>query len=397
MADNVLSSTAAFKWEEAYTEGINIRTVLQEDEGGSVENAINRLIMEERRQRRRLHRPSKVRLGMMRYLYIGLDISAANLLGSFDESRLKIIQETLLNLIDKFFEFNPLSSIGIIFVRDKRAQRLCALTSTVKHLKDAISGLNESMCTGEFSLQSMLEMVVNSFQNVPIHTSKQCLFIISSLNTVDAVNLNQTYEQLKMRSINCSIISFGAEVFAYKKLCATTLGKYGVVLHKQHLNMLLDEHVQPPPLKREQGNSDSIVRMGFPRRKKAIYTSFCTCHELLNEKLSTNLADESRGSAYAFFCPQCDSKYCHTPVQCRFCGLLLLTSPQLARAHQHLEPLPAFKEGMSNDGFGNTCFACDDVIKITDRNYSCPNCQAVFCIECDILLHESLKVCPSCG
>lgn len=50
----------------------------------------------------------------------------------------------------------------------------------------------------------------------------------------------------------------------------------------------------------------------------------------------------------AFYCPQCLSRYCQTPAECRVCGLLLLTAPQLARAHQHLQPLAAFAEVVQN-------------------------------------------------
>ena len=46
----------------------------------------------------------------------------------------------------------------------------------------------------------------------------------------------------------------------------------------------------------------------------------------------------------AFYCSRCAARYCQTPTECKVCGLLLLTAPQLARAHQHLLPLPAFAE-----------------------------------------------------
>jgi hypothetical protein len=75
-----------FRWEEDYTEGmvyclllfllipirlkikfkgINIRTVLQEDELGSVENAVQQLVMVEKKQRRMARRPANIRLGMV--------------------------------------------------------------------------------------------------------------------------------------------------------------------------------------------------------------------------------------------------------------------------------------------------------------------------------------------
>lgn len=97
-----------FRWEEDYTEGINIRTVLQEDELGSVENAVQQLVMVEKKQRRMARRPANIRLGMIRYVYIGLDLSASMISSKYGTSKL---QTALLNFMNKFFELNPLSSV----------------------------------------------------------------------------------------------------------------------------------------------------------------------------------------------------------------------------------------------------------------------------------------------
>ncbi|CAK5077344.1 unnamed protein product [Meloidogyne enterolobii] len=198
----------------------------------------------------------------------------------------------------------------------------------------------------------MLETALNHFRNVPAHTSKECIFIVASLSTIDASSLKQIYEQLKMQSVRCSIISFLAEVYAFKKLCITTQGKYGVALDKEHFDLLLTEHLQPPPLKPKQGHQDSIVKMGFPIKKAKKIPSFCACHELAGDAL-----DLSKQNEYAYICPQCGSHYCQTPTTCRVCGLLLLTAPQLARAHQHLEPLPAFVESTPIEGFSFIIFS----------------------------------------
>ena len=41
---------------------------------------------------------------------------------------------------------------------------------------------------------------------------------------------------------------------------------------------------------------------------------------------------------------QCQSKYCELPVECKACGLTLVSAPHLARSYHHLFPLPAFNE-----------------------------------------------------
>ena len=57
-----------YKWEVAYAEGLNLRDVLTEDEGGSNEKAVKRLVAEAKRQRRLVDRPSKVRLGIVSFV-----------------------------------------------------------------------------------------------------------------------------------------------------------------------------------------------------------------------------------------------------------------------------------------------------------------------------------------
>lgn len=48
-----------------YLAGLNIREVLEEDEGGSVEKAIGRLMKDARRKQRAIEKPARVRLGIV--------------------------------------------------------------------------------------------------------------------------------------------------------------------------------------------------------------------------------------------------------------------------------------------------------------------------------------------
>jgi len=191
-----------------------------------------------------------------------------------------------------------------------------------------------------------------------------------------------------MNGIRCSLISLSAEVHVFRKLCSTTSGKHAVALDESHMELLISDHIQPPVATREQ--EASVVKMGFPKRSVVRVPSFCVCHQSQSKS-----AEKTNQDQRAFFCPQCGARYCQTPTECRICGLLLLTAPQLARAHQHLQPLPAFAEVPSQPG--RTCFACDQPLSRDHKAYACKSCQEEFCIDCDILLHESLQTCPSCG
>lgn len=59
-----------------------------------------------------------------------------------------------------------------------------------------------------------------------------------------------------------------------------------------------------------------------------------------------------------YYCPQCSSKYCDLPVECRTCGLLLVASPHLARSYHHLFPLPAFREAAREMAASEECTGC---------------------------------------
>jgi hypothetical protein len=90
-------------------------------------------------------------------------------------------------------------------------------------------------------------------------------------------------------------------------------------LDKEHLDLLLGEHIRPPPIKKGQRQQDSIVKMGFPRRQIMNKPSFCTwlenftilshsinfSHELLGEKNSLSM-HENGGVVRGFLCPQCN-------------------------------------------------------------------------------------------
>ncbi|KAI1728965.1 ssl1-like domain-containing protein [Ditylenchus destructor] len=332
-----------YKWEKAYADGLNISTVLEEDESGSIEDSIRKIILEAKRKRRIVEKPSKVRLGIMRYVYVLVDCSTAMLGQSLYPSRIQVTAARLGSFLDKFFEQNPLSQLGLIACKDKRAERLHGFTSTPRVVKESLTRFKDAFCTGEFSLNSGLQLAMQSFQGLPGHSSKEIILVIASLATVDSGNVLTTFEQLKMRGIRCSVIGLSAETFVCKKLCSTTSGKYSVILDENHFDILLSDHIQPPVAARDQ--EASIVRMGFPQRSTIQTPSFCMCHQ--TDKSGASICDNA---TRAFFCPQCAARYCQTPTECRVCGLLLLTAPQLARSHQHLQPLSAFLEITSEKG-----------------------------------------------
>ena len=145
----------------------------------------------------------------------------------------------------------------------------------------------------------------------------------------------------------------------------------------------------------------------------------------------------------AFTCPQCRAKIQELPADCVVCGLKLVLSPHLARSFHHLFPVAPFTElkslsdnqkddiisssvipsfapsskvldsklRLSTSQETTSCFACLRLIGVSSQTsnrdgvddegeeilrYRCPECQNVFCVNCDSYLHDALHNCPGC-
>ena len=149
--------------------------------------------------------------------------------------------------------------------------------------------------------------------------------------------------------------------------------------------------------------SADLMLMGFPTRLPPTSTpTLCVCHP-------------SRMRAEGFLCPRCSGKLCEVPTDCDVCGLMVVSSPHLARSYHHLFPVAAYQainEVATEERPAATCQGCtnafrtdpshsvppgtNDGISVLGR-YLCPKCKNDFCDECDVFIHESLHVCPGCS
>lgn len=178
-------------------------------------------------------------------------------------------------------------------------------------------------------------------------------------------------------------------------------------------------HVTPPPdLKSRSSLTTKFVYLGFPKR---IHDPFPMC-----------CYDGSKMclmSGSSFQCPRCKVRNTQLPTQCQVCGLQLYSSSHIARSHHHMFPVPNFSEiikvtsakdtdckeaeklnngsGISVNGHNGVhqcsyassyCSGCnhsfvDDSLSLRTE---CPKCKAIYCVECDIFIHDSLHNCPEC-
>ena len=87
----------------------------------------------------------------------------------------------LEKFVEEFFYLNPISQLGLIITKDKRAEVFNELTGNPKKHVERIRKLVEVTCSGEPSLQNSLETAMQTLKHMPGHASrevyKDCVFI----------------------------------------------------------------------------------------------------------------------------------------------------------------------------------------------------------------------------
>ncbi|KAI9091976.1 hypothetical protein K1719_027911 [Acacia pycnantha] len=349
-------------WERTYAEDRSWES-LQEDESGMLRSVDNKAIYHAQ-YRRRLRAlastagASRIQKGLIRYLYIVIDLSKAATETDFRPCRMAVIGKQVELFIREFFDQNPLSHVGLVTVKDGVAHCLTELGGTPEtHIK-----------------------------------ALMCKMECSALNTCDPGDIMETIQKCKKGKIRCSVIGIAAEMFICKHLSQETGGTYSVAMDEAHLKELILEHAPPPPAIAEYATA-SLIKMGFPQRAAEGSIAICTCHEEAKE-----------GGGYT--CPRCKVRVCELPTECRICGLTLISSPHLARSYHHLFPIVPFDEvspSSRNDPhqkLPNSCFGCQQSLLNPGNKPSlsviCPKCKQHFCLDCDIYIHESLHNCPGC-
>ncbi|XP_026997630.1 general transcription factor IIH subunit 2 [Tachysurus fulvidraco] len=379
----------AKRWEGGYE-----RTweVLKEDESGSLKATVEDILFEAKRKRV-FESHGQVRLGMMRHLYVVIDSSRTMEDQDLKPNRLTSTLKLMEYFVDEYFDQNPISQIGIITTKNKRAEKLTDLAGNPKKHTAVLKKARDSGCVGEPSLYNALSIAMQTLKHMPGHTSREILVIFSSLTTCDPANIYDLIKTLKSLKIRVSVIGLSAEVRVCSVLTRETGGSYNVILDESHFKELLTFHVKPPPA--SSSSECSLIRMGFPQHFIA-----STSDQDAKPSFSMSHLESSDGapglSLGGYYCPQCRAKYTELPVECKVCGLTLVSAPHLARSFHHLFPLEAFQERPLEEHTGDRfCQACQGELK--DKSvFKCPLCVSVFCVECDVFIHDTLHCCPCC-
>ena len=131
-----------YRWETGYE-----RTweAITEDNSGLIEISVQEMIQKARRKKHLERAGMKSKLGMMRHLFIILDMSETMKLQDMKPSRLLCVLNLLENFVQEFFHLNPISQIGIITTKNKRADIVSELTGKFSYSKKSNLLLNLSI------------------------------------------------------------------------------------------------------------------------------------------------------------------------------------------------------------------------------------------------------------
>ncbi|KAI5072230.1 hypothetical protein GOP47_0012336 [Adiantum capillus-veneris] len=351
-------------WERAYADDRSWEA-LQEDESGLLRPFDK--AEQQRQHRRRIQAAvgTRIQRGIIRYLYLVIDMSRAAAEMDFRPNNIAVVANAVESFIREFFDQNPLSHLGLIIIRNGLAQRLTELSGSPEaHIKAL---RNNMECGGDSSLQNALDLARGVLTQIPSYGYREVLIVYSALSTCDPGDIMDTLAHCKMAKIRCSLVGLSAEIYICKLLCERTGGIYSVALNENHLKELILEHAPPPPALAESAIA-SLVRMGFPERSSEEAVALCACHK-----------EVKIGSCYT--CPQCRARVCELPTECNICELTLVSSPHLARSYHHLFPVASFEEvvpTVAPSRLPKSCFGCQQDLpvggsKVTGVRVVCPS------------------------
>ena len=357
---------AAQMWSSAIQEDADGNLISSSAAGAASAATLVRL------RRRRLQRSDYARSSrrlvrdMIRYVYLVVDcshamygrdpalrMSVSGSAGTGGATRFDVVLSAVSTFVQRYYDENPLSHLGLIVVRDGEAELLTRLTGSRTAHGAALVRLRREVgrrvashphgnAGGVFSLQNALEVAGRSLGHMPRYGSREVVVIMGALCSCDPGDvLADTLPKLKAAHVRVSTVALQAEVHVCRRLADETGGIMGVCLDRGHLADLILGQCTPPPAKPDEGrHTCELVHMGFPSHRTDDVPSLVHCAGSSN-------ASHHRGARLvrtAYVCPRCRAKTSELPADCAVCGLKLVLAPHLARSFHHLFPVPPFGE-----------------------------------------------------
>ncbi|TFK75386.1 TFIIH basal transcription factor complex, subunit SSL1 [Pluteus cervinus] len=397
--------TQPYTWEASYTRSWE---TVQEDEAGSLQSAVEDWLARGRRKRL-LNPATPIRRTIIRHLMLLLDLSSAMLDRDMRPTRFDLTLQYAREFVAEWFDQNPLGQIGVVGMRAGVGERVGEMSGNPQEVLGYLKERHKLEPTGDPSLQNAIEMARSSMSHLPTHSSREIVIIYGSLTTCDPGNIHETLETCMKDRIRISVVALAAEMKVCREMCDKTGGHFAVAMNEGHFKDVLFELVPPPAqhasapriISNSAGTGTGstpadLIMMGFPTRlPDASPPSLCVCHSDLRSD--------------GFLCPRCLAKVCDVPTDCDICGLMIVSSPHLARSYHHLFPVKQYEAVMSVEADAAlACHACARPFPtaisatVTDglspwARYQCPECKQDYCSDCDIFVHDVIHCCPGCG
>ncbi|KAL8286927.1 hypothetical protein RQP46_003933 [Phenoliferia psychrophenolica] len=276
---------------------------VREDAQGSLESAVSDALLSGK-NKRVLRDTTSIQRGIIRHVYLVIDLSLAMLVRDFKLPWLDLTLQYAREFVTEFFDQNPISQMAIMVTRDGSVERLSPLSGNpVDHLK-SLANKKKLEPRGEPSLQNVLEMARSGLAHLPPHGSREVIIILGSLTTCDPGNIHATIDATEKDRIRVNIIGLSAEMRICKDICTRTKGMYHVVKEDElSLRELLLDFVSPPPTLAASKtnvlgapastgptNTSDLMLMGFPALVQSPYPGLCSCHSKLKNTGSATMS-----------------------------------------------------------------------------------------------------------
>ena len=412
---------ASYRWEQ--NKATTWSSVIEDEEGKIV--AVNNSDRDRAYRAKKQRITASVRRGIIRYLVLAIDCSEQSFEKDFRPSRIEQSVVCSKSFIREYFDQNPISNLGLICSRERTAEKLSELSANPKShehcLDHFLRDCNNASVTNKSasnlaSLQQIILLSMTLLKHIPNYAHREVLVIYNSLSTCDQLPPNDifaTISEAKKQKLRISIICLAAELYICRKICEDTGGIFGVAIDSTHLVELISVHTTPPPeLRNFEKVESKLIYMGFPDRTFDGTSSYG--YDGKQVKLFST----------SYICPRCHNRTSEIPTQCAVCLISLNSSSHIARSSHHLYPVPNFVDmeimggdatsvsarafvaagaGKSDSGsaglaaqYAPRCFGCLGWLTSLSAAFKCPKCARLYCVDCDLFIHDSLHNCPGC-
>ena len=108
-----------------------------------------------------------------------------------------ILLQGIQEFIPQFYSASPLGQLGLVVMKDRRAERLVSLGGSPAEINSALLKLIKDgfKCSGQCSLINAINVSKSMLTAVGEHSNKEIIFIVGALSTVDPESPENTIQK----------------------------------------------------------------------------------------------------------------------------------------------------------------------------------------------------------